>query len=117
MSAEKACAIAQQLAGAQYPAEELRRAWKDILYLQFHDNLGGTIPKSAYEDALDQYGRATQLAQEALYGGMHALVNKIDTRGEGFPLLVFNPSSWERSAPVEGGGGSWALGQGEPGIA
>ncbi len=101
MAAEKACALAQGLAGAAYPQADLERAWRDLLFLQFHDTLGGTIPKAAYEDSLALEGRAEALAQEALYGGLQALSNAIDTSGEGLPILVYNPCAWDRTAPVE----------------
>ena len=111
MTAEKVCAAAYHLAGAPYPLEALTSAWRDLLYLQFHDSLGGTVPKAAYEDSLAQHGRVTMLGQESLCGGMHALAKRIDTCGEGLPLLVFNPSSWARRSPVEAivDRGHWGL--------
>jgi len=101
LTAEKISAVAARVAGAAYPQEDLTRAWRDVLYLQFHDSLGGTMPKEAYEDSLEQHGRATQLAQEAVHGGMHALVNRVDTSGAGLAYLVFNPSAWARRAPLQ----------------
>jgi alpha-mannosidase len=103
MTAEKLCAFAQILTGIVYPADTLEGAWRDLCFLQFHDTLGGTIPEEAYCDTMAQEGRVKITAQEILHGGMHALANEIDTRGEGegFPILVFNPSAWERRDPVE----------------
>lgn len=34
-----------------YPYEEFENMWKYLLFNQFHDTLGGTTIKEAYEDA------------------------------------------------------------------
>ena len=65
LAAEKWCAIAAKVLGRAYPADDLRRAWKCVLFNQFHDILSGTCAPEAYEDARNQYGEALSLAQRA----------------------------------------------------
>ncbi|MEW6228644.1 MAG: glycoside hydrolase family 38 C-terminal domain-containing protein [Bacillota bacterium] len=101
MIAERFAAIAHKVASLSYPNDELQRAWKDVLFLQCHDILTGTCPPEAVEDATHQYGRAIQTAEEVLNFSIQAICSRIDTRGEGTPLVVFNPSLWERKGPVE----------------
>jgi alpha-mannosidase len=47
------------------------------------------------------YELSLKLAGEEIEGGMRELTSLIDTRGEGIPIVVFNPLSWSRTDPVE----------------
>lgn len=84
-----------------YPHEEITRAWKNMLFNQFHDILAGTSIKEAYEDATYFYGESLKLAQENLNYALNTIIKNIDTEGKGIPLIVFNQLSWERNAPIE----------------
>ena len=59
MAAERWSTVADRLGGPAYPAEQLARAWKLVLFNQFHDTLAGTAIAPAYDDARDQYGYAS----------------------------------------------------------
>lgn len=96
-SAEKFCVMANVLTGLGYPHDELTRAWKAVLFNQFHDILAGTSIREAYDDARDLHGMARQTASEALVFALGAIASQIDTTGEGVPIVVFNPSSWQRN--------------------
>jgi alpha-mannosidase len=77
ISAEKFCAIAQQVTGQQFP-EEFERAWKAVLFNQFHDILAGTSLEAAYEDARDGYGEAMSIGwtQPQLRTPVHLLEHR-----------------------------------------
>lgn len=77
LTAEKWCAIAAKVLGRAYPADDLRRAWKCVLFNQFHDILSGTCAPEAYEDARNQYGEALSIAQRAANSAMQALAWRI----------------------------------------
>ncbi|MFH1476609.1 MAG: glycoside hydrolase family 38 C-terminal domain-containing protein [Verrucomicrobiota bacterium] len=79
-----------------YPSADLRHAWKQLLFNQFHDILAGTSIREVYDDARDMYGQARVLARRQLNRAVRMIAADVDTRGEGIPLIVFNPSTWRR---------------------
>jgi len=101
MTAERVASMAWALLGREYPQEPLTEAWQSVLFNQFHDILAGTSLPEGYEDARDLYGHAAALGGYALHTSLQALTRQIDTRGEGTPLVVFNPLPWQVRAPVE----------------
>jgi alpha-mannosidase len=103
MTAEKFASLASVLTGAPYPAEELRRAWEQVLFNQFHDILAGTSLETAYDDARDMLGEATAIAARALNTATQSLAwNIVVPRVEGTtPLVVFNPHAWPSRAAVD----------------
>lgn len=101
MTAERVASMAWALLGREYPQQALTEAWQSVLFNQFHDILAGTSLPEGYEDARDLYGHAAALGGYALHTSLQALARQIDTRGEGAPLLVFNPLPWWVVAPVE----------------
>ena len=120
LTAEKLSSAAHALLGQAYPADELRRAWKLVLFNQFHDILGGCSIREAYDDAREQMGEALSLAAQAINDAAQRLSWAIDTlggragntgktvdwrlweaEGLGAPLVVFNPLPWPVMAPVQ----------------
>ncbi|HWE10363.1 MAG TPA: glycoside hydrolase family 38 C-terminal domain-containing protein [Solirubrobacteraceae bacterium] len=101
--AERWCAVADWLELRPYPAADLERAWKLVLFNQFHDTLAGTSIEPAYEDARDQLGHACSLAAGAFNAAVQSIARQIeippepDTR----PLVIFNPHPWAVGADVE----------------
>lgn len=69
---------------------ELRRAWKHALFNQFHDTLAGTSTPEAYADSRHQLGAAAHAAETEANAARQAICQKIDTRGNGAPLVLFN---------------------------
>jgi alpha-mannosidase len=65
LAAEKFSALAERVTGQPY-SKEFERAWKNVLFNQFHDILAGTSLEVAYDDARDQYGEAMSIADRAL---------------------------------------------------
>ncbi len=103
MRAEKWCAIADSLGAHRYPLEDLTRAWKLLLFNQFHDTLAGTAIEPAYEDARDQLGHATSLGANAFNAAVQSIARRIriDQEVETRPVVVFNPHSWPLRTHVE----------------
>jgi alpha-mannosidase len=100
--AEKLSTLAQRIAGQPY-SSELDRAWKAVLFNQFHDILAGTSIENAYEDARDQYGEALAIADRAANQAVQAIAWKIqiDPEEGQIPIVVFNPHAWESRTNVE----------------
>lgn len=101
-TAEKLSAIAHHVTGLPYPAD-FGRAWKNVLFNQFHDILAGTSIESAYEDARRSYGEALAIAGRALNGAAQSLGWNIDIPYEegARPFVVFNPHNWQSRVNVE----------------
>jgi alpha-mannosidase len=102
LTAEKFSAIAiSSGARAYYPERDIDEAWKTILRNQFHDILDGSSIGPVYDESRAFYEAAQERAQRALDFSLEAIAGQVETRGEGVPLLVFNPLAWERTEPVE----------------
>jgi alpha-mannosidase len=100
-AAEQAAVTAELVAGLPYPRERLREAWIRVLWHQFHDDLTGTSIPQAYQFSWnDELVSANQFAG-VLTDSVAAVASKMDTRGEGIPLIVYNPVGWSNEAPVE----------------
>ncbi len=102
IAAEKFSAIASRLTGQPYP-DDFDRAWKDVLFNQFHDILAGTSLEAAYEDARDLYGEARSIAGRALNNAVQSISWNIGIEhDEGTkPIVIFNPHSWSSRMNVE----------------
>ncbi|HEX7064285.1 MAG TPA: glycoside hydrolase family 38 C-terminal domain-containing protein [Bacillales bacterium] len=101
LKAEKFSAVADWLTGQPYP--DFSRAWKNVLFNQFHDILAGTSLEAAYEDARDSFGESNAIASRGLNNAVQSLSWRIDIEEEeGMkPIVVFNPHSWESKVNVE----------------
>lgn len=75
------------------PSEKLEYAWKELLFNQFHDVLAGTSIEPSRAQACREFDTAVSMAEHVIYDGIQAIANGLDTRGEGFPLVLVNPSS------------------------
>ncbi|MBN1346090.1 MAG: alpha-mannosidase [Phycisphaerae bacterium] len=98
LAAERWASIARMTLGRAAPTEALARAWKHVLFNQFHDIMAGTSVEEAYVDARDQMGAALHEAGFALNNAQQMVSWNVDTRGEGTPVFVFN----NQAHPFEG---------------
>jgi alpha-mannosidase len=83
-----------------YPERDLDEAWKIVLRNQFHDILDGSSIGPVYDEVTGFYGQARKRGERALDFSLETISNMIDTRGEGFPVAVYNPLFWERTEPA-----------------
>jgi alpha-mannosidase len=102
VTAEKWSAIAERATGQPYPCD-FGRAWKDVLFNQFHDILAGTSLEPAYEDARDLHGEAMSIGSRALNYAVQSIAWNVDIPYEEgmLPIVVFNPHAWASTTPVE----------------
>ncbi|MDN4524082.1 alpha-mannosidase [Fictibacillus fluitans] len=100
--AEKFSSIASVMTHQPYPAD-YNRAWKNILFNQFHDILAGTSIQSAYEDANEMYGEALSISSRGLNHALQAISwdIQIDEEEGMKPVVAFNPHAWEVTTAVE----------------
>lgn len=100
-AAERASVAATLLTGLPYPGERLREAWIRFLWHQFHDDLTGTSIPQAYQFSWnDELVSANQFAG-VLTSATAAVAKSLDTRTNGIPLVVYNPTSAQRQEVVE----------------
>jgi alpha-mannosidase len=102
MTAESWSAVALRATGQPYPAD-FDRAWKGVLFNQFHDIMAGTSIEGAYEDARDLYGEAMSIGSRALNLATQSVawnVNVPYVEGS-TPVTVFNPHAWETKSNVQ----------------
>jgi alpha-mannosidase len=102
MAAEKWSAIASRVTQQPYP-QDFHRAWKNVLFNQFHDIMAGTSIESAYEDARNLYGESQAIGGRALNYAVQSLAWNINIpqEAETRPIVVFNPHSWQSKVNVE----------------
>lgn len=94
-AAECFSVLSEKLSGAAYPSEDLRRAWLNTLFNQFHDILCGCSIKEAYEDAAYSHGETLSIAQRTTAFSLGQISWNIDTVGDNAPLVTkFGAVPW-----------------------
>ena len=81
-----------------YPREALMRGWFDVLTNQFHDSLPGSHIPPVYQDLLESYQRAIENGEALVDDALRAIAARVDTRGEGHAVLVFNTLGQQRDS-------------------
>lgn len=89
------------LGGPVYPSQRLEDAWTLLLGSQMHDILPGTSLPKAYEYAWNDELLAANIFGDITLGAIEAVAAGLDTRGEGEPVIIFNPLSAPRRDVVE----------------
>lgn len=95
-AAEKLGALLGSLGCAPDPAE-LWRAWEPMLFNQAHDLMAGVMTDHVYEDSIRGYDFSKRTAEDCLRTRTEAVAARIDTQGDGIPLVVFNTLGWART--------------------
>lgn len=80
-----------------YPSRDISEAWKLTLLNQTHDLLPGSGIGPIYKDAEKQYQEVLERGHRALRYSLESIGLQLDTRGDGIPVVVYNPQSWERT--------------------
>lgn len=88
--------------GAEYDAEELKKAEKALLFCQFHDILPGTVIKQGEEDALRQLSYGAEITSKLKAKAFFKMCEgqRQGKRGE-IPVLVFNPNPYPITENIE----------------
>ncbi|HEY7430539.1 MAG TPA: glycoside hydrolase family 38 C-terminal domain-containing protein [Streptosporangiaceae bacterium] len=96
------------LAGGDYPAESLDKAWRQLVFGAHHDAITGTESDQVYLDLLGGWREAFERGAGARQAAARFLAGQIKTippngsggegSGSGRPVAVFNTLSWPRTA-------------------
>ncbi len=84
-----------------YPRLDFIELWQQFLTLQFHDILPGTSVAAVYRQAHGWYDRLEADLNVLERGALAQLQARLDTRGDGWPLLVYNPGAFAATGRVE----------------
>ncbi|HBZ00677.1 MAG TPA: alpha-mannosidase, partial [candidate division Zixibacteria bacterium] len=96
---ERACVIANLVAGEPYPKEDLKNTWTRFLWHQFHDDLTGTSIPEAYQFSWNDELLCQNRFSQMLTNAVEATAAVMDTRAKGIPIVVYNPvSTWREEA-------------------
>ncbi len=99
LNAEKWASLAW-LDGKAYPAQEITEDWKKVLFNQFHDLAAGSGIGVIYKDAQKDYDVVKYSTNEISTGSLQTVGERVNTTGNGVPVVVYNPLGWERSGEV-----------------
>jgi len=100
VDAEKLATLAALEGLGSYPAAALDKVWRQLAYGAHHDAITGSESDQVYLDLLSGWREAHDLASTVRDTALDALVGRIDTTGEGTPLVVANTLSFDRSGLV-----------------
>jgi alpha-mannosidase len=95
-AAEKASVAAAWLGGRSYPQKRLNDAWALVMGGQFHDIMAGTATPQSYNFAWNDDVIALNQFAGVLQDASSTVIAAMDTRGEGIPVVVYNPLNIER---------------------
>jgi len=101
LTGEKLQTLAAVTTGHAPDPAMLWRAWEPVLFNQTHDLASGVMTDHVYEDTVRSYDFSRRVIGESIDASWRAIAAQIDSRGEGVPLVVFNPLGWTRSDVVE----------------
>jgi alpha-mannosidase len=87
--------------GQPFDLANLWRAWEPVTFNQTHDLASGVMVDKVFDDTVRGYEFAKRLGDEMVRTSLEKLISRIDTRGEGIPVVVFNPLGWARTDVVE----------------
>lgn len=112
VTAEKLDVLSHAITGSAIHNDAIERAWERVMFNQFHDILAGCSIKDAYVDAESAYGYARETAMGVNTFAAQRISWRIKTtdflnadasemrcrmwsrKGEGSPMVVFNPHSF-----------------------
>jgi alpha-mannosidase len=98
--AEFLCAAAYG-GGREYPAKELERLWKIVLFNQFHDILPGSSVHEVYVDAEREYDEVRTALKPIIESAIKRIVDKSDTSNYQKPIALFQFSDLAGQGAIE----------------
>jgi len=109
LRAEKIASVASLAAGAPYPADDLSRAWKDLLLAQHHDAwvcaptvFGGWVSTKMYADWVDTWTEeAKGLAAGVASTSLRAIADRLPRAPGQAMVVVCNPRPQDYSGTID----------------
>ena len=102
VTAEKIAGLGSVYWGAHYPKDKFTDAWKQVLFLQFHDSMAGTSVYDHSQHAREGHNFAINIAHNAMAMAVQKLEWQIPSEDPASEyVVVFNPHAWEVKTNVE----------------
>lgn len=79
----------------------LDEAWELVLFNHFHDVICGCHVDKVFEKVVDRYKQSEFMTKKVIQSDIDSILERIDTSGEGIPVVVFNQLNWEREDVAE----------------
>lgn len=117
---EKLGVLSNRLTGHEMNPVFVRQAWDNLMFNEFHDLMGGCSIRAAMEDCVMQLNESVSIAQREENALLQKMSWQVDTskgnpvlrskeedgwmwgiRGQGTPVVVFNPHSFETETAVQ----------------
>lgn len=100
-SAESAALSAMLATGATYPKAAIDRAWKTLLFNEFHDILPGSAIHESNRDSVARYSEALEQLRLSTNTCLRAIADNVNTGfDDGVPVVVYNALAWTRTDVV-----------------
>ena len=84
----------KRLTDCPYPGAELKKAWENLLFNQFHDILAGCAIESAYRDAANLFGETMSVTERELNLAMQAIAKKWKPHAGEIPAAQSKNTFW-----------------------
>lgn len=102
MTGEKLASLASVVCDFPYPKGEFTAAWKNVLFLQFHDSLAGSSVPEHYLYARNVYGQAMAVGEQAITLAAQKIAWQVSAQDPNSQyLVVLNPHAWDATLNVE----------------
>ena len=79
-----------------YPRDRIKKAWRNMLFNQFHDILDGSGTSEAYIYPKRLAEESMRIARGILESSFQKLAHQISFSRSEIAVVVFNPLSWDR---------------------
>ena len=100
LNAEKFASVAL-LYGRPYPQDVMTQAWKNLLFDHFHDIMPGSGIAVNYVDAARNMENVDRAANDVTLSSLREIAARVNTQGDGVPVILFNSLSWPRTEVAE----------------
>jgi alpha-mannosidase len=100
LGAEKFASLAM-LHGREYPQRQFEDCWRRVCFEQFHDLMAGSGIHVNYKDEAENLEFVRLAIEPVLADSLARLSERVDTRGPGVAVIVFNSLSWNRTDVTE----------------
>lgn len=100
--AERAAAAVYAMGGRDH-GSFLRYAWRELIKNQAHDSIGGCSTDAVHRGMMSRFETATRVGRKVLGESLDYLASKVapSPQPDVVPIVVFNPSPWERGGLVQ----------------
>jgi alpha-mannosidase len=97
--------------GIRPDVQAQERAWEPVLFNQAHDLASGVMVDKVYDDSMAAFDYARRSSEDMMQRSLDGILARINTEGNGVPVVVFNTLGWTRADIVEA-----EVGFSEPGV-